>query len=236
MDIFNLKPKAVLVSLNGGCEPLVERELFDFDIDVVGTSYDVDLAISKITRFCPNVAVVYADFDDSLVFFLVKSVRYRLKEKSPVFFVITNVSSKDFLQNCVKSGVACVTEMKLQAKELAEQISYWTLRQHDFNIGLCAEKEMLSKVKDIVASLGIPASIKGRRYLIDCVLMYVKDSEASLTKQIYPSVAKMHGTTSANVERAIRNALDICFKKSKSLDSKPTNFEIIKQIANKIGL
>ena len=78
MDIFDFKPKAILVSLNGGCEHGLERELFDFDIDVVGTSYDVDLAISKITRFCPNVAVVYADFDDNLVFFLVKSVKYRL--------------------------------------------------------------------------------------------------------------------------------------------------------------
>ena len=82
-------------------------------------------------------------------------------------------------------------------------------------------------------------------------MLAVKDSEIinSVTKQLYPTVAKMHDTTSSRVERAIRHAIEVAWDRGDVdvLNSyfgytihngrgKPTNSEFIAMIADKLRL
>jgi len=81
--------------------------------------------------------------------------------------------------------------------------------------------------------------------------MSVDDSEMlnSITKILYPSIAKQHGTTPSRVERAIRHAIEVAWSRGRmeTLDAlfgytintgkgKPTNSEFIALIADKIRL
>lgn len=58
-------------------------------------------------------------------------------------------------------------------------------------------------VTEIIHQIGVPAHIKGYHYLRESILLAVNNADIinSVTKQLYPTVAKKFGTTSSRVER-----------------------------------
>ena len=61
--------------------------------------------------------------------------------------------------------------------------------------------------------LGVPASIKGYRYLSDAIVHAIRDPEVfgAITKRLYPAIAANNGTTASRVERDIRHAIEHVF-------------------------
>lgn len=99
--------------------------------------------------------------------------------------------------------------------------------------------------------LGVPAHIKGYTYLRKAILMVIEDEEAinSITKYLYPSIAKSYKTTASRVERAIRHAIEVAWDRGNpeyldnvfgytisSNKGKPTNSEFIALIGDNIRL
>lgn len=106
-------------------------------------------------------------------------------------------------------------------------------------------------ITDIIHQIGVPAHIKGYHYLREGIMMTVKDSTMinSVTKILYPTIAKKYNTTSSRVERAIRHAIEVAWDRGDidTLNSyfgftiqnnrgKPTNSEFIAMISDKIRL
>ena len=59
--------------------------------------------------------------------------------------------------------------------------------------------------------LGVPFGTLGRGYLESAVELILERGRLSTTKELYPFVARMHGTTPTRVERAIRHAIEKTF-------------------------
>ncbi len=112
-------------------------------------------------------------------------------------------------------------------------------------------RDLEKDVTDMIHEIGVPAHIKGYQYLREAIMMSVEDSEmlSSITKVLYPSIAKKYQTTSSRVERAIRHAIEVAWSRGRmeTLDAlfgytintgkgKPTNSEFIALIADKIRL
>ncbi len=110
---------------------------------------------------------------------------------------------------------------------------------------------MEADVTDIIHEIGVPAHIKGYQYLREAIMMSVDDIEMlnSITKILYPTIAKRYQTTPSRVERAIRHAIEVAWSRGKmdTIDElfgytinngkgKPTNSEFIALIADKIRL
>lgn len=106
-------------------------------------------------------------------------------------------------------------------------------------------------VTDMIHEIGVPAHIKGYQYLREAIMMSVEDPEmlGSITKVLYPTIARKYQTTSSRVERAIRHAIEVAWNRGKmeTLDAmfgytintgkgKPTNSEFIALIADKIRM
>lgn len=74
------------------------------------------------------------------------------------------------------------------------------------------------KVTEIIHEVGVPAHIKGYQYLRSSILMAVQDMDIldSITKQLYPSIAKAYATTPSRVERAIRHAIEVAWSRGNS--------------------
>ncbi len=104
---------------------------------------------------------------------------------------------------------------------------------------------------NIIHEIGVPAHIKGYQYLREAIMMSVDDIEMlnSITKILYPTIAKKFQTTPSRVERAIRHAIEVAWSRGKmdTIDElfgytihngkgKPTNSEFIALIADKIRL
>ena len=113
------------------------------------------------------------------------------------------------------------------------------------------EQNLETDVTQMLHEIGIPAHIKGYQYLRDAIIMSVRDTEmlSSVTKILYPTIAKTHKTTPSRVERAIRHAIEVAWGRGEldTLNSlfgytvnggkgKPTNSEFIALIADKIRL
>ena len=113
------------------------------------------------------------------------------------------------------------------------------------------ESDLESDVTDIIHEIGVPAHIKGYQYLRDAIMMSVEDMEMlnSITKVLYPTIAKKYQTTPSRVERAIRHAIEVAWSRGKmdTIDAlfgytinmgkgKPTNSEFVALIADKIRI
>lgn len=114
-----------------------------------------------------------------------------------------------------------------------------------------AEHDLEQDVTDMIHEIGVPAHIKGYQYLREAIMMAVEDVEMlnSITKILYPTIAKKFQTTPSRVERAIRHAVEVAWSRGRmeTLDAlfgytvntgkgKPTNSEFIALIADRIRL
>lgn len=112
-------------------------------------------------------------------------------------------------------------------------------------------RDLEKDVTDMIHEIGVPAHIKGYQYLREAIMMSVEDAEmlGSITKILYPTIAKKYQTTSSRVERAIRHAIEVAWSRGRmeTLDAlfgytintgkgKPTNSEFIALISDKIRL
>ena len=71
----------------------------------------------------------------------------------------------------------------------------------------------VSYVCNLLLSLGISTKHDGYAYLREAILLMAKNPTQSVTKVLYPEVARICGCNKNNVERSIRTALDRAWKK-----------------------
>lgn len=70
---------------------------------------------------------------------------------------------------------------------------------------------MKRKIEDALFSIGVPASYKGFRYIVDAVLILNMFPEYKMT-DIYSKIGKIRNVTASSVERDIRHAFFVCRK------------------------
>ena len=113
------------------------------------------------------------------------------------------------------------------------------------------EQSLESVVTEVIHEIGVPAHIKGYKYLREAIILTVKDMEVinAVTKILYPEVAKKFNTTPSRVERAIRHAIEVAWDRGdlevlqkffgytvSNIKGKPTNSEFIAMIADRLSL
>lgn len=112
-------------------------------------------------------------------------------------------------------------------------------------------KQVTTYVTRELHRLGIPAHLKGFHYLRGAILMCIDDMTlvTSVTKLVYPDIARKYGTTGCKVERAIRNAIEVSWPigdqnlmkelfgyAAKEGCTRPTNSEYIAGIADDVNI
>jgi len=113
------------------------------------------------------------------------------------------------------------------------------------------EDNLEAIITDVIHEIGVPAHIKGYNYLREAITLCIQDKEFinSITKMLYPTVARNYQTTSSRVERAIRHAIEVAWNRGReeilnsifgyTIDTnkgKPTNGEFIAMISDSIRL
>ena len=112
-------------------------------------------------------------------------------------------------------------------------------------------KNLDASITSIIHEIGVPAHIKGYLYLREAIAMVYHDVEllGSITKVLYPDIAKKYNTTASRVERAIRHAIEVAWNRG-NIESiadlfgytvsmskaKPTNSEFIAMVADKLRI
>ena len=183
--------------------------------------------------------------------------------KHPTFIVITAIGQEKITENAFAMGADYYIMKPFDNEMIINRIKQMKngLRrkgtQEQRGPKACESKEtyldynLETDVTDMIHEIGVPAHIKGYQYLRDAIIMSVKDMDMlnSITKILYPTIAKMHQTTPSRVERSIRHAIEVAWSRGKmdTIDElfgytvsngkgKPTNSEFIALIADTLRL
>ncbi len=217
-------------------------------------------ALIKIGRYHPDVAIIdvwLSKLDGIGVLRNCRSLNFA-PDKKPAFIVVSMVSNQNVFIEAAHAGADLCLLKPYNIESLCEHIN--SLSKSRMNSGVQGEEkiddgtrtpDIETQVTKIIHQIGVPAHIKGYQYLRTAILLTVNDSEIinSVTKILYPSVAKKYQTTTSRVERAIRHAIEVAWDRGDvdTLNSyfgytiqnnrgKPTNSEFIAMIADNLRL
>ncbi len=172
--------------------------------------------------------------------------------KRPLIIVMSGIDNPNFEREITKCGVDYYFLKPIDPQMMAEriiQISSWK------GVGITAhyeaQEDLTVVITDILHQIGVPAHIKGYQYVREAIRLTVENPEMlnSVTKILYPTVAKNFKSTSSRVERAIRHAIEVAWDRGdvevlnsyfgytiQSQRGKPTNSEFVAMISDKIRL
>lgn len=215
-------------------------------------------ALTKLSRFHPDIALVdiwLSKMDGIGVIRNSRNIDYS-PDKPPSFIVVSMVSNQGLFIEATNAGADRCLLKPYDINNLCDHIENIAARRSTMPSPVMHAPEEKSvdieaQVTKIIHQIGVPAHIKGYQYLRTAILLTIKDSDIinSVTKVLYPSVAKKYSTTTSRVERAIRHAIEVAWDRGDvdTLNSyfgytiqnsrgKPTNSEFIAMIADNLRL
>ena len=233
----------------------------DEDLQVVGTAKDGEEAYKMIKEKEPDVVLldlVMPKLDGLGV--LDKVQNDTSIQKHPFFVMISAIGQEKITEAAFSKGADYFimkpfdSEMVINQIKTVRTITFVlenkTTRNHE-KVQKDSQKSLEEVVTEIIHDVGVPAHIKGYQYLREAIVMSVLDMDMlnSVTKVLYPEVAKRFKTTPSRVERAIRHAIEVAWSRGK-VDTieelfgytisigkgKPTNSEFIALITDKIRM
>lgn len=237
----------------------------DKEICVVGVAKDGEETLHMIEEKEPDIVLldlIMPRIDGLSVIEKVRDNEHY--KKIPNFIVMSGINSEHVIEQVMNLGVSyyimkpfdneIVLNRIKQVGGTAKQIGNRSVKKQQasiVNIQVKEENNLEQDVTDMIHELGVPAHIKGYQYLRDAIIMCVENMDLlnSITKVLYPDIAKHYQTTPSRVERAIRHSIEVAWNRGKmdtienmfgytinSGKGKPTNSEFIALIADKIRL
>ena len=222
------------------------------DVEFVGAAFDGYSALDMIKVKQPDVVLldnVMPQLDGIGVLIHLRNIP---KEKRPKIVTVTACPTDVFMENACKLGASYAISRKMDIDEMIKRcrmvvksISF----ENPENSAKSASHEKI--ISSMLHEAGISASIKGYTYLNLSFLLMLKDEtyKNKITKNLYPKIAEHFNVSVASVERAIRNAVNMSWKRgnpeflnsifASSLNpvkGKPTNSEFISMFYDRLRI
>ncbi len=210
--------------------------------------------LTALDTFSPDVVIMDAFLQHIDALGVIDKIRKQSAYSNCLIFVLSSVDNQNFEKELLSTGADYYFIKPFEPQVLAQRISQMTGWKR-----VCKENQILMSggdnleviISDIMHQIGVPAHIKGYQYLREAIMLSVDNTEMlnSVTKLLYPTVAKNFATTSSRVERAIRHAIEVAWDRGdvdilssyfgytiQNARGKPTNSEFIAMISDKLRL
>ena len=150
-------------------------------------------------------------------------------KKQPAFIVISAVGQERITEDAFNLGADYYIMKPFDRNIVLDRIKTLNRRKNKVRKEIGRPVEMEKKpekyslqtleedVTEIIHEVGVPAHIKGYQYLREAIIMSVTNMDMlnSITKILYPGIAKKFDTTPSRVERAIRHAIEVAWGRGK---------------------
>ncbi|MCI8406280.1 MAG: sporulation transcription factor Spo0A [Oscillospiraceae bacterium] len=233
------------------CQDLLTRR----GMEVILTPKDGGMVLEAIREQAPDIAVMESFMAKMDAISVLKSLNQSLQPK-PKIIVISGYDNKFIEGEIMQNGASYYMLKPFELESLCDRIrsvcsNGEIIAPININGADEATDDLETIVTEVILHVGIPAHIKGYHYIREAILLSVDNTEMinSVTKLLYPTIAKRFNTTSSRVERAIRHAIEIAWDRG-DVDTlnayfgytintgrgKPTNSEFIAMISDKLRL
>ncbi|KKB37232.1 sporulation transcription factor Spo0A [Bacillus thermotolerans] len=230
------------------------------DMEVAGKANNGQECLQMLTEAKPDVLIldIIMPHVDGLA--VLEKMRDLSLDPVPSVIMLTAFGQEDVTKKAVELGASYFMLKPFDIESLFNHIRQVSgkgrsFAQHSFQgAGKPVERKAVNldaSITNIIHEIGVPAHIKGYMYLREAISMVYNDIEllGSITKVLYPDIAKKYNTTASRVERAIRHAIEVAWSRG-NIDSisslfgytvsmtkaKPTNSEFIAMVADKLRL
>ena len=235
----------------------------DQELDLVGKAKNGEEMCRIIKEKNPDVVLldlIMPKMDGLAV--MEKFANDKSLKKIPSFIVVSAVGQERITENAFNLGADYyilkpfdnqmllnrIKHVRRAGERRIRQIGRQPERTEDNPVPV---RNLETDVTNIIHEIGVPAHIKGYQYMRDAITLVVSNMDllSAVTKELYPTIAAMNGTTPSRVERAIRHAIELAWNRGKleTLNNlfgytiqndkgKPTNSEFIAIIADKLRL
>lgn len=233
------------------------------DMEIIGTAHNGQECLDLMETVDPDVLVldiIMPHLDGLAVLERLRDVK---NGTIPNVIMLTAFGQEDVTKKAVELGASYFILKPFDMQNLGNHIrqvsgntssSTFTRKSSSTTYRPQTEakpKNLDASITSIIHEIGVPAHIKGYLYLREAISMVYNDIEllGSITKVLYPDIAKKYNTTASRVERAIRHAIEVAWSRG-NIDSisslfgytvsmskaKPTNSEFIAMVADKLRL
>ena len=255
------KIKILLAEDNDDFRSMVESYLNEQDdIEVVASVEDGAKACESIVETSPDVVITDIIMPNLDGLGVLEEIKRKDMRKKPVFMILSGIRKENVIRQAMDLGakyyITKPFDMDLlvkRVKDVYESSIITNLNESNKEYIMKVDNKinLQEKVTNIMHDLGVPAHIKGYHYIRDAIIMVINDLEMinSITKLLYPTIAKKYKTTSSRVERAIRHAIEVAWGRGQievideifgytisNGKGKPTNSEFIAMIADRLRL
>ena len=172
--------------------------------------------------------------------------------KRPLIIIVSSLDNQSFEREITRCGVDYFFLKPVDPQMVADRIAQiYSWKGVNVSVTNETPEDINIVITDILHQIGVPAHIKGYQYVREAIRLSIENPEmmSSVTKVLYPTVAKTFKSTSSRVERAIRHAIEVAWDRGdvdvlnsyfgytiQSQRGKPTNSEFVAMIADKIRL
>ncbi len=246
--------KILIADENQSSRALLREELKGQGYANIYEASNGEEAVNMIANVSPEIVLIDILLSKLDGIGVIRQVRKNLGEEAPIFIVMSMVGNHNMLIEANNAGAAMCMIKPINAESLVHHIETLLPSSYSFSGSVSEDlgaSDLETQVTKIIHQIGVPAHIKGYQYLRTAIILTVNDGEIinSVTKILYPTVAKKYQTTTSRVERAIRHAIEVAWDRGdvdvlnsyfgytiQNNRGKPTNSEFIAMIADNLRL
>lgn len=208
---------------------------------------------------------------------ILEEVNNSNQKNRPIFIVETALRMENLVEQAIQSGAdyymmkpvsgqmlikrmyqmveskygIMASERTEESQETPEKEKTELKKENSYKTGYTYSGDLEMDITNILLEIGIPAHIKGYQYIREGIIMafYDRNMLHYITKFLYPAIAKKYKTTSSSVERTIRHAIEVAWRRGniETLEEvfgntvcagrgKPTNSEFMALLTDKLRL
>jgi two-component system response regulator (stage 0 sporulation protein A) len=230
--------------------------LNSYGMQVILAEKDGLKVLSKIKTEKPDVLIADVFMPNIDILGILDELSKMEQKLRPLVMALSSYANPRLEKEILEAGATYYFIKPFDINIMAERIiklSGWQTEKTPLMVDktCITDSDLEVMVTDIIHQIGVPAHIKGYHYLREAIILSIKNSEIinSVTKLLYPTVAKKYATTPSRVERAIRHAIEVAWDRG-DIDvlngyfgytiqverGKPTNSEFIAMISDKMRL
>ncbi|MED1205188.1 sporulation transcription factor Spo0A [Heyndrickxia acidicola] len=228
------------------------------DMEITGIAHNGQECLELLEETIPDVLILDIIMPHLDGLGVLQKIRESSLPTLPNVIMLTAFGQEDVTKKAVELGASYFVLKPFDMDNLVNQIrqvsgksSSMIKKSTPLRSSEQKPKNLDASITSIIHEIGVPAHIKGYMYLREAISMVYNDIEllGSITKVLYPDIAKKFNTTASRVERAIRHAIEVAWSRGniESISSlfgytvsmtkaKPTNSEFIAMVADKLRL